>query len=111
MKICRQFGLSKAVVLVLFLVWVALWCLLRVVSCCHALLFFLVFLVLLSFVITSLGEEIADLCVSRAFVCLFCTHQFLSFFSSFCLWHYLNFTIFFSIFQQNLIIVNITAHF
>ena len=32
--------------------------------------------------ITSLGEEGAGLCVSRAFVCLFYTCYFLSFFSS-----------------------------
>ena len=41
-----------------------------------------VFLVLFSIVITSLGEEGAGLCVSRTFVCLFFTRQFLSFFSS-----------------------------
>ena len=33
--------------------------------------------------ITSFGEEGAALCACRAFVCLFCTRQFLSFFSSF----------------------------
>ena len=31
--------------------------------------------------ITSLGEEEAGLCASRAFVCLLCTCHFLSFFS------------------------------
>ena len=52
----------------------------------HALLFVLVFFfsVLLSIVITSHGEEGAGLCASRAFVCVFCTRQFLSVFSSFC---------------------------
>ena len=39
----------------------------------RALLFVLVFLVLFSTVITSLGEERAGLCASRAIVCLFCT--------------------------------------
>ena len=39
----------------------------------HALFFVLVFLVLLSIVITSLGEDRADHCASRAFVYLFCT--------------------------------------
>ena len=48
----------------------------------HVLLFVLVFSVLFSIVITSLGEEKGGLCASRAFVCLFCTRQFLSFFSS-----------------------------
>ena len=38
---------------------------------------------LCSIVITSLGEERAGICASRAFVCLFCTRQFLSFLSSF----------------------------
>ena len=41
--------------------------------CCFSALF--------SIVITSLGEERAGLCASCAFVCLFCTHQLLSFFS------------------------------
>ena len=40
------------------------------------------FFILFSIVITSLGEEGAGLCASRAFVCLFCTCKFLSFFSS-----------------------------
>ena len=35
-----------------------------------------------SIVITSFGEERTGLCASRAFVCLFCTRKFLSFFSS-----------------------------
>ena len=35
-----------------------------------------------SIAISSLGEEGAGLCASRAFVCLFCTRYFLSFFSS-----------------------------
>ena len=38
--------------------------------------------VLFSIVITSLGKERADLFAFRAFVCLFCTCQFLFFFSS-----------------------------
>ena len=40
----------------------------------------LCFRVLFSIVITSLGEERAGLCASRAFVCLFCARQCLSFF-------------------------------
>ena len=40
--------------------------------------------VLLSIVITSLGEKRAGLCASRAFVCLFCPRQYLSFFFSSC---------------------------
>ena len=32
--------------------------------------------------ITLLGEEGAGMCASRAFVCLFCASEFLSFFSS-----------------------------
>ena len=40
------------------------------------------FFILFSIVITSLGEEGAGLCGSRAFVCLFCMCLFLSFFSS-----------------------------
>ena len=35
-----------------------------------------------SFLLASLGEEGAGLCVSRPFVCLFCACQFLSFLSS-----------------------------
>ena len=38
--------------------------------------------VLFSIVIISPGEEGTGLCASRAFVCLFCTRQFLSLFSS-----------------------------
>ena len=60
-----------------------------------------VFSVLFSIVITSLGEERAGLCDSRAFVCLFCMRQFMSFFSfSWCqrlaaagVWHSLDFSI------------------
>ena len=49
----------------------------------ESLLFVLVFFsVLFGIVITSLGEERAGLCAFRTFVCLFCTHLFLSFFSS-----------------------------
>ena len=40
------------------------------------------FVIPFSIVITSLGEEGAGLCASRAFVCLLSTCQFLSFFSS-----------------------------
>ena len=40
------------------------------------------FFILFSIVITSLGEEGAGLCASRAFVCLFCMRYVLSFFSS-----------------------------
>ena len=36
------------------------------------------FSVLFSIVITSLGERGAGICASSAFVCLFCTRQFLS---------------------------------
>ena len=38
--------------------------------------------VLFSIVVISLGKERAGLCASRAFVYLFCTRQFLSFFPS-----------------------------
>ena len=84
-EVCRQKNIfkppvvyatdrSKAVTPVLFLFWVALW---------FILLFVLVFLFSpFSIVITSLGEEGAGLCASRAFVCLFCTRLFVSFFSS-----------------------------
>ena len=41
----------------------------------------LFFSVIFSIVITSLGEERAGLCASPAFVCLFCTRQFVFFFS------------------------------
>ena len=67
---------SKAVILVLLCS--ALWLLLRA---CHfgsclalcARVYFFFFLVLVSILITSLGEERAGLCASRAFVCLFWT--------------------------------------
>ena len=45
-------------------------------------LYFHLFSFLFSIMITSLGEERAGLCASRSFVCLFCTRQFMSFFSS-----------------------------
>ena len=49
----------------------------------HALLFVsMLFSVMFSKAITSLGKMRAGLCASRAFVYLFCTRQFLSFFSS-----------------------------
>ena len=66
---------SKAVVPVLFLLCVALWFILpdasyfKVFPCSLSSCFVIPF----SFVITSLGEEGAGLCASRAFVCLFCT--------------------------------------
>ena len=47
-----------------------------------ALLFVLVFFSPFSIGITPFGKERAGLCVSSAFVCLFCTRWFLSFFSS-----------------------------
>ena len=52
-----------------------------VLSC--PLLFVSVFTVLFRILITSVGEERAGLCTSRAFVCLFCLRQLLSLFSSF----------------------------
>ena len=77
---------SKAVVPVLFLFCVALWFVLQSASC------FIVsscslssrFFIPLSIVISSLWEEGAGLCASRAFVCLFCTCYCLSFSSSWC---------------------------
>ena len=48
----------------------------------HFVLVLLFFSVLFSIVITSFGEERADLCAFRAFVCLFCMRWFLSIFSS-----------------------------
>ena len=47
-----------------------------------ALLSVLVFLVLFSIVITSLGAKRAGICAFRAFVCLCCTHSFLFVYSS-----------------------------
>ena len=55
-------------------------CFLKVFPCSLSSCFFILF----SIVINSLGEEGAGLCASRAFVCLFCTCQFLSFVSSSC---------------------------
>ena len=77
-------GRSKAVVPVLFLFCVALWFILRSASCFKVVPCSLssCFVIPFSIVITSLGEEGAGLCASRAFVCLFCTCYFLSFFSS-----------------------------
>ena len=72
---------SKAVVPVLILFCVTLWLILRgtlcfkVLPCSFSSCFFIHF----SIVITSLGEEGADLCASRAFVCLFCTLVFVLF--------------------------------
>ena len=51
---------------------------LKVYPCSLSSCFFIVF----SIVITSLGEEGGGMCASRAFVCLFCTCLFLTFFSS-----------------------------
>ena len=71
------FGVS-----VLFLFCVDLWFILRgascfkVLPCSLALCFYIHF----SIVITSLGEEGAGLCASRALVCLFRTCSFLLFF-------------------------------
>ena len=66
---------SKAVVSVFFLFCVALWFILRGASCfkvfpCST---SWCFVIPFSIVITSLGEEGAGLCASRAFVCLLCT--------------------------------------
>ena len=65
---------SKAVIPVLFLFRMTLWFILRsasclVLPCSLSSRFFSPF----SIVITSLGEEGAGLCASRAFICLFCT--------------------------------------
>ena len=61
---------SKAVVLVLVLLFVALWFVLRGGLCCVLTLcyFVLVFFGPFSIAITSLGEETADLSAFRAFV-------------------------------------------
>ena len=50
----------------------------RVLSCSLSSCFYISF----SLVITSIGKDRAGLYASRAFVCLFCTCLFLSFFSS-----------------------------
>ena len=74
----------NAVVPVLFLFFAALWFILRSASCFKVFPCSLssCFVIPLRIVITSLGEEEDGLCASRAFVCLFCTCWFLSFFSS-----------------------------
>ena len=74
MVVCAA-GRSKAVVPVLFLFCAALWFILwaRHVLKSSRALCPRVFFILFSIVITSLGEEGADLCASRVFVCLFCT--------------------------------------
>ena len=92
-------------------VW--LWFILRHASCFKVFpcslssCFFIPF----SIVITSLGEEGAGLCASRAFVCLFCTRKCLSFFlfllvsgvgCDVWLWHSLDFSINVFIAQQSL---------
>ena len=66
---------SKAVVPVLFLFCVALWFILQHASCFKVFPSSLssCFVLLFDIVITSLGEEGAGLCASRAFVCLLCT--------------------------------------
>ena len=66
---------SKAVVTMLFLFCVALWFILWIASCFKVFPCSLssCFVIPFSIVITSLGEEGAGLCVSRAFVCLFYT--------------------------------------
>ena len=72
---------AKALVPVLFSFCVALRFILRGVSClvlpCSLSSCFVSPFII---VITSLGEEGASLCVSRAFVCLFCTRVFVFFF-------------------------------
>ena len=75
---------SKAVVPVLFLFCVALWFILRGASRFKVFLcsLCLCFVIPFSIEITSLGEEGAGLCAYHAFIFLFCTCQFLSFFSS-----------------------------
>ena len=59
----------------LFLLGVGLWFILRGASCFKVFPCSLssCFVFPFSIVITSLGEEGAGLCASRAFVCLFCT--------------------------------------
>ena len=83
-KVCRQLKIflptpviyatdrSKAVVPVLFLFCVALWFILRGASCFKVFpcSLFLYFVIPFSIVITSLGEERAGLCASRAFYLL-----------------------------------------
>ena len=66
---------SKAVVPVLFLFCVAFWFIRRDASCFKVFPWSLssCFFIPFSIVITLLMEEGAGLCVSRAFVCLFCT--------------------------------------
>ena len=68
----------------LFLFFAALWFILRSASCFKVFPCSLssCFVIPLRIVITSLAEEEDGLCASRAFVCLFCTCWFLSFFSS-----------------------------
>ena len=70
--VVRATDRSNAMALVLFLFCGALWFLLQGVSClafCSR-----VYFSPFSIVIISFGEERAGLCVSSAFVCLFCTH-------------------------------------
>ena len=66
---------SEAVDPMLFLFCVALWFILRGASCFKVFPCSLssCFVIPFSIVITSLGEEGAGLCASRAFVSLFCT--------------------------------------
>ena len=61
--------------LFLIFVWLSGFCYLRLhAEFCRALCYHVVVvLVLFSIVITSLGDERAGLCASRAIVCLFCT--------------------------------------
>ena len=85
----------------LFLFCVALWFILRGASClvllCSSFSCFSPFRIM----ITSLGEERAGLCASRAFVCLLCTRYFFPFslplgVRGWCgvwLWHSLDFSI------------------
>ena len=85
-EVCRQLKIflsptvvcaadrSKAVVPMFFLLCVALWVLLRGASYFKVFLcsLFSCFVIPFSIVITSLVEEGAGLCASRAFVCLLC---------------------------------------
>ena len=82
-EVCRQLKIlltfalrrSKAVIPVLFLICVALWFIRRGASCFKVFTCSLSSCLFIPFsvVITSLGDEGAGLCASRAFVSLFCT--------------------------------------
>ena len=72
---CYATDRSKAVVPVFFLFCVALWFILRGASCFKVFPCSLSssFVIPFSILITSLGDEGAGLCDSRAFICLLCT--------------------------------------